>query len=85
MLGALAACAVAEPLIGHDAVFWSTLGKLLREAALYETETVRASPTSVTTIVGVGTADRPVRLFAVELKMAVAVAAATESVYRELL
>jgi hypothetical protein len=41
MLGALAACAVAEPLIGHDTVFMSTLGKLLMDAALYETDTVR--------------------------------------------
>ena len=41
ILGALVACDVAVPLIGHDAVFRSTLGKLLRDAALYETETVR--------------------------------------------
>src|SRR5580693_8010047 len=79
MLGALAACAVAEPLIGHDALFTSTLGKLLRDAALYETWTVRPSPTSVTVIVGCGTETRPGILFATDIKIALAVAWATES------
>ena len=69
--GALAAWAVDDPLIGHDAVLVSTLGKLFRDAALYETLTVRCSPTSVMVIVGVGTVARPdASWLAVDMKMA---------------
>src|SRR5579872_150356 len=84
MLGAAATCDVAEPLIGHATLltpFPSTLGKLFRAAEVYETETVRESPVSVTVIVGVGAPFcRPgARAFAVDMKMALAVAAATVS------
>src|SRR3984957_5372585 len=79
ILGAAAACAVAEPLSGQDVLFASTLGKLLRDAALYETETVRPSPTSVTVIVGVGVETKPGMPFATDIKIALAVAWATVS------
>src|ERR1700722_9814924 len=81
MFGALAAFAVDEPLIGQVALP-SKIGKLLVDAALYETVTVRWSPLSTMLIVGVGAVEgvrAPLILFAVVANTAAAVAWATAS------
>src|SRR6476646_12133610 len=77
MLGALEARAVAEPEI-CQVPLPSTPGKLLIDCAVYATVMVRASPESVTLIVGVGTVDRPGR-FAFAANTAAAVAWTTLS------